>query len=373
LPKPSAPYRLCFVNSMRTWGGAEVWMLDTALALQQRGHAVDIVTNRNSELHQRAHAAGLSVTPVHIRFDGAFWTIAALAWHLRRSGATAVIANRTKDAYAAGPAGRLVGVATILATRESDFPIKSRFDYNWVFNHLCTGVLVNSRATRGTILNSAPWLDPDRVHLLYKSIDTDRFSPATTAQEGPPVIGFVGQLIARKGLHELMQAWAEIDQQDRAERPVLRLAGEGILRQELETWRGSLRHPVAVQILGYAQDVETFYQDLRTLVLPSHREGFGLAAAEAQACEVPVIAGAASSLPEIVVDEETGLLVAPGDSEALAVALTRLLDDPALARRLGRAGRRHILAKFPHAETLNRLLQLTGHPDYQTTAQQRKS
>ncbi len=348
-------------------------MLDTALALQQRGHMVSIVTNRNSELHQRAQAVGVPVTPIHIRLDGALWTIAALAMHLRQSGTTAVIANRTKDAYAAGPAGRLVGVPTILATRESDFPIKSRFDYQWVFKYLCTGVLVNSQATRGTILNSAPWLNPDRVHLLYKSIDTDRFCPPVTPPSGPPVIGFVGQLIARKGLHELMQAWTEIDGQDRPERPLLQLAGEGIMRHELETWRGKLQHPNAVQILGYAQHVETFYQSLRALVLPSHREGFGLAAAEALACAVPVIAGAASSLPEIVANEKTGLLVPPGDSDALAAALTRLLDDPSLASHLGQAGRQHILTRFPHAETLDRLLHLTGHPDYRTAEPQRNT
>ncbi|MFT5784545.1 MAG: hypothetical protein ACI9JE_001872, partial [Candidatus Krumholzibacteriia bacterium] len=55
---PNAPYRLCFVNSMRTWGGAEVWMLETAQALVQRGHAVEFVVNPDSEMRERASSAG---------------------------------------------------------------------------------------------------------------------------------------------------------------------------------------------------------------------------------------------------------------------------------------------------------------------------
>jgi len=364
------PYRLCLVNSMLTWGGAEVWMLETALALRERGHAVSFVANPDSELLRRTTAEDLPVKPLPIRIDGAPWTIAALAVHLRRSGVTAVVANRTKDVTVAAPAGRLAGVPTILATRESDFPLKDRLDYRWNFQVLCTGLLVNSQATRSTILESAPWLDPTRVHLLYKGIDIDRFKPGTPPT-GRPVLGVVGQLIERKGIPEVMQAWSAIDAEDRVQRPLLRLAGEGELRGELERWRAQLRHPQDVELLGYAENVEDFYRGLHILAMPSHAEGFGLVAAEALACEVPVIAGDASSLPEIVIDGQTGLLVPPGDSNALCQAMVLLLDDPDLARRLGMAGREFVLDRYPRKKTLNRFLGLTGHPDYDKEGQRR--
>ncbi len=355
---------------MRTWGGAEVWMLETALALRDRGHAVQFVANPDSELRRRATDEGLTVKPLSIRVDGAPWTVAALAAHLKRAGITALVANRTKDVKVAAPAGRLAGLPVILATRESDFPLKDRLDYRWNFKTLCTGVLVNSQATQRTILGSAPWLDPARVHLLYKGIDIDRFTPGTPPS-GRPVVGIVGQLIERKGILELMRAWTAIDAEERAERPLLRLAGEGNLREALERWRDDLRHPADVELLGYTENVENFYRGLHILAMPSHFEGFGLAAAEALACEVPVIAGDASSLPEIVVDGETGLLVPPGDSDALFSALTRLLDDPVLARRLGQAGRRLVLDRYPREKTLDRFLGLTGHPDYDSEGNRR--
>ena len=355
-------YRICFVDSIRSWGGAEVWVLETAAALRERGFQVDIVAQPGSELHRRACRAGIPVAAIPIRFDAAPWTLAKLVHHFHRTGTTAIWANLTKDLKAASFAGRLAGVRTILASRESDFPLKNKLYYRWYFNNLATGLLVNSEATLRTVLASAPWLRPDRIHLLYKGIDTDRFQPAT-APPADPVVGFVGQLIERKGLRDLMRAWTMIDRADRPDRPLLRLAGEGPLREEILAWRGTLARPADVELVGFVEEVETFHQGLSMLLMPSLSEGFGLAAAEASACGVPVIASKTSSLPEIVVHERTGLLTPPRAPARLAEAVLRLLDDPDLGRRLGRAGRTRIVTIFSRNRTLQRLLELTGASD----------
>ena len=85
---------------------------------------------------------------------------------------------------------------------------------------LATGMLVNSEATRRTVLASVPWLHADRVHLLYKGIDTDRFRPPAVPP-ARPVVGFVGQLIERKGLRDLMRAWTLIDFTARPDHPTV--------------------------------------------------------------------------------------------------------------------------------------------------------
>lgn len=354
-------YHLCLVNSMRQWGGAEVWFLETARALRQRGYRTTLVAQPGSELARRALLAGQPVEVMPIRMDGAPWTQWRL-WRLFRStGVTAVVTNMTKDLIASAVPGRLAGVPIILNSRESDFPLKNRLDYRLLFNNLATGVLVNSQATAGTVLRSAPWLAKDRVHLVYKGVDLERFRPAGRWPE-PPVVGFVGQLIERKGLTEIMQAWSRIDAAERTDRPRLHLAGEGPLAGTFETWRAGLRHPDRVEMLGYMEKVEDFYQGLTCLVMPSHCEGFGLAAAEAAACGKPVIAAAASSLPEIVVDGQTGLLVPPGDVEQLSRAITTLLDSPGRCRLLGEAAHEKAAACFDREQTLQRLLELTGAP-----------
>jgi glycosyltransferase involved in cell wall biosynthesis len=357
--KVSMEPHLCFVNSLRKWGGAEVWFLETALQLQRRGHRVSIVSQPDAQLYQRAVHRGVPAVAIPIRFDAAPWTLWKLHRYFRDGRVTAVVANLTKDLKAAAVAGRLAGVPSILGTRESDFPLKDKLYYRWYFNTLATGLLTGSRATRDTVLESVPWLRPERVHLLYKGIDLNRFRPAE-AWPDSPVVGFVGQLIARKGLPQLMAAWSDLEKRDWPRRPVLRIAGEGPLAGDLASWRQQLRHPEAVEICGFVEDISTFFQGLTLLAMPSLAEGFGLAAAEAGACGLPVIAGRASSLPEIVLHRETGLLVPPGDEPALTRAVAELLEKHDLARALGQAARQRVADNFDREQTLDQLAAITG-------------
>ncbi len=364
-PNKFAPVpHVAFVNSLRELGGAELWFLDAAQGLADRGLRVTMVAQPGSRLLQRARAAGLPTAAVPIRCDGAPWTLAALAWTFRRRGITALVCNLTKDLKAAGVAGLLAGVPVRLASRESDFPLKSKGYYRWYFTRAATGVLVNSEATRATIAASAPWLPPERVHLLPKGIDVARFLPAAAAPS-IPIVGFVGQFIERKGLACLMSAWSQLEHDARTASARLRLAGEGPMRDAIVRWRETLRRPDAVELVGFVEDVPGFWGGCSVAVLPSRAEGFGLAAAEAAACALPVVATDSSSLPEIVRDGETGLLVPPDDAAALAGALARLLRDPALAVRLGAAGRRHITAHYDRRRCLDRLQELVtdGRPE----------
>ena len=133
----------------------------------------------------------------------------------------------------------------------------------------------------------------------------------------------------------------------------------GPLQDELADWRRGLRRPEAVHLAGFLEDVPRFWAGCRCAVLPSRAEGFGLAAAEAAACGLPVVATRASSLPEVVLDGETGLLVPPEDPAALAEALERLLRDRQRSSRLGAAGRHHVATRFSRQRCLDHLQRLT--------------
>ncbi len=101
-----------------------------------------------------------------------------------------------------------------------------------------------------------------------------------------------------------------------------------------------------VHFLGQRPDIPDLLGALDIFVLPSHSEGVSLALLEAMAAGLPVIATAVGGLPEVVTDGVNGLLIPPQDPEALAQALARLLDDPALAKKLGENARRHVEEKF---------------------------
>jgi len=100
------------------------------------------------------------------------------------------------------------------------------------------------------------------------------------------------------------------------------------------------------------------YNKAEILVSPSVYEGFGLPAAEAMACAVPVVATTAGAFPEVVADGETGWLVTPGDAHALAGAIKRLMADPAERKRMGDAGRRRMQERFTWRETARKTVAL---------------
>lgn len=116
--------------------------------------------------------------------------------------------------------------------------------------------------------------------------------------------------------------------------------------------------PHAVVCLPFTADVTPLYRLLELALLPSRMEGFSQSLLEAMALGKPVIASAAGGNPELVTDGMDGLLVAPRDSAAWAAAIERLLDDAALAARLGEAARRTARERFGLERTVARTLEL---------------
>lgn len=124
------------------------------------------------------------------------------------------------------------------------------------------------------------------------------------------------------------------------------IIGGGRREAEMRRLAAELGLAGRVHFLGQRDDVPDLLSALDLFVLPSHSEGVSLALLEAMAAGLPVIATAVGGLPEVVTDGDNGLLVPPEDPEALATALERLLEDPALAQRLGANARRHVEENF---------------------------
>ena len=187
------------------------------------------------------------------------------------------------------------------------------------------------------------------VHLISNGADLRRFSPdpaAAVPAFGPHMIFACRQLFPRKGIRFLVEAVARLA--DRFPDVRLVVAGDGFERPELEALARRLGIAERTRFLGAVPNGELprFYRAAAVSVIPSLEEGFGIPAAEAMGCEVPVVASDAGGLPEVVEDGVTGFVVPRGDAEALARALATLLADADLRRRMGRAGRRRALARF---------------------------
>ena len=115
----------------------------------------------------------------------------------------------------------------------------------------------------------------------------------------------------------------------------LDVAGRGPLEPALKAYARELGLDDAVRFLGFVSPVAAAIEDAAIVVVPSLGEGFGMVALEAMERARPVIASAVGGLPEIVADGETGLVVPPGDAEALAEAIVALAGDLARAAAMG--------------------------------------
>jgi glycosyltransferase involved in cell wall biosynthesis len=196
-----------------------------------------------------------------------------------------------------------------------------------------------------SMVRSAYGLDADRVTIVPNGV-TDAFLAADAAYRPDGPLVFFGRLAPEKGVDVLVEALA-------------RLAADGYDRRCLIIGRGPAEADVrrAVAARGLDDRVElTGWLDPPVLaerlagaaaaVLPSREESFGNAMAESMAAGVPVVSTRAGSIPEVVRDGETGVLLPPDDGAALARAVARLLDDPERARALAAAGRRRVEAHF---------------------------
>jgi glycosyltransferase involved in cell wall biosynthesis len=170
------------------------------------------------------------------------------------------------------------------------------------------------------------------------------------------VVGIASRLIPGKGHAVLLDAFATAAERD----PRLRLliAGDGPLRSRLEGYAVQRIGAGRVRFLGFVRDIESFMAACDLLVfptLPELGEGFGLAALEAMAVGRPIVATAVASIPEIVVHEETGLLIEPADPVQLSDGMVILAQDPGLRMRMGRSAAERARDSF----SANRMIEAT--------------
>jgi glycosyltransferase involved in cell wall biosynthesis len=161
-----------------------------------------------------------------------------------------------------------------------------------------------------------------------------------------PVVGMFGRLIEQKGVDVLLDAFALVRQQHPAAQ--LLIVGDGKERAALEAQAARLALGDAVGFAGWMEHeaASRMMAVCDVITVPSRWEGFGLVTLEAMSWARPIIASRTSSLPEIVIDGETGRLVPPENAVALADAISELLTDKAHAESLGEAGYRRLVEHF---------------------------
>jgi glycosyltransferase involved in cell wall biosynthesis len=198
-----------------------------------------------------------------------------------------------------------------------------------------------------TDISSQMQVLPERMTVVPVGVDHTVFRPMEGVTPIPGRIMVTSSSdVPMKGLVPLLEAVAKLRTEREVELTVIGRPNEGG-RVEKAIARLGLTDVVHC-VSGMSDDaLARLYGEAEVAVVPSLYEGFSLPAVEAMSCGVAVVATTGGALPEVVgTDGETGLLVAPDDPGALAGAIGRLLDDPALRARLGAAGRERVVSRF---------------------------
>jgi glycosyltransferase involved in cell wall biosynthesis len=185
----------------------------------------------------------------------------------------------------------------------------------------------------------------EKIRVVYNGLDSNEFHPLPEIRKKPGSLIFVGNSEDRKkGLLYLLQALTHLP-----ENVTLTVVDGGAPQRSFAPMLTE-KYDIARRVhftgkIGPGELVR-LYCEAEIGVVPSLYEGFGFPAAEAMACELPVVSSTAGALPEVVGEDGAGILVPPRDPAALAAGIRRLLGDPGLREKMGRAARQRVLKLF---------------------------
>ena len=347
--------------------------LRTAEQLVERGLRVTVVTLRGEgPLAERYASLGIRVEPfpIHSLYSPATVRQAVrLARFLRRENVGVVHCHDQYSNFFSVLSARLAGVPAVIASKRwLHSPLRYRVA-NAIGFRAASRVLANSEGVART-LERDDRLSRSQLVVIPNFVDEAAFVPPTVEttrqwrarlaiDDDAPVVGVIASLLPIKDHATLLHAIARLV----ANWPTLRLVvvGDGPERERLERLAAQLGIAAHVRFAGHQPNVPSFHHLFDVSVLTSVSEGFPNSLVEAMAAGRPIVATNVGGVPDAVRHEENGLLVPPSNPDALAVALARLLGDPALRERMGAAGARRARADFHATEVITLLTSLYDH------------
>ncbi len=337
------------------YSGAERMVTYLSSGLRARGHRVIVAAKPNQILQRELTRRGVEMCPLGISGKVNLLAPGRIARLARQMNADIIHTHLSTASLWGTLAGRLLGVPTLAHVHA----------LNTKYFYLLADVVVTpSQGVRDHLI--AQGMSGDRVQVVYNGIPASRFVDLTPSRQiyqeldlspDQPIVAVAAHLSAKKGHRYLLEAVERLG--NRYPRLACLVIGEGPLRARLEKLTARLHISDHVRFLGYRDDAVALMQVCDVIVLPSiAKEGLGLCLIEAAFLGKPTVGSRAPGITEAIVDGQTGLLVPPGDSPAMAGALDELLSSPELRATLGAAGKTRAQQMFTmdvHTQAIERL------------------
>ncbi len=350
---PHKSYAILHTEASLGWGGQEKRILVEALAMRQRGHRPAFACDPRGELCRRAQEQNFPVTP--LVFGGRH---NLTAWMSLRGllGAAAVDILNTHsslDSWVGTLAWRSLPTRPLLVrTRHLSTRVKDNRLTRWLYQ-TPAAIITTGQITKALIMERLG-VPARRIFSIPTGVELMEFFPREKSRELldqlqiPPdafIFGSVAVLRSWKGHLYLLEALQELIQG--GARAFLILVGEGPYRPVIEEKIAQLGIQHWVRLAGFRDQVAPWLALMDVFVLASYaNEGVPQSLLQALAMARPVVGTAVGGIPEVIVEEDTGLLAPHRDPRSLAQAMGRLMADPDYRRELGRRGRQLVLERF---------------------------
>lgn len=352
--------KILYIDTENFWRGGQEQLFSLIEGMHRSGHEVLLASPSNAPLSGRVAGLGIRTFDFRQEMELSHQAFRKLFLLLRNHRPDIVHFNTPLPILPGGVAARILSrkgerIITV-CSRRVNFPLKF-FTSRWKYNFLLDRILTVSESIRKTLLNNG--VRSRLVETVYEGIDPEWID--AQQQPNPPfdtdqlVIGTVAHLSREKGHADILKALSLI----RAKCPKTScvFVGEGLMRGKLEASASMLGIKDIVHFTGFRKDSEALMKHFDIFILPSLSEGLSSAIMSAMACGLPVISTKVGGIPELVVNEETGLLVEPSSPFQLAEALNRLLNSSEERMKFGKAGRKIVESRF----TIERKLERTEY------------
>jgi glycosyltransferase involved in cell wall biosynthesis len=369
------------IDTARTWRGGQNQVLLTVNGLREIGQRTALVAHPDGELRRRA-AEGLDLIPIATRTEmdlSAAWRLARVVKRL----APDVIHAHDPHGIAMASLALSFGASSarngqmpaLVASRRVDFHLKDNALSRWKHRQVDCFIAASEAIRRILLGDGVPG---ERTSTVHEGIDVEHVLAAPTVNvheafwlpHRAPVVGSVGALVPHKGQRHLVEAARLAVREVPDARFVI--LGEGELREQLERQVRDHHLEKHVFLPGFRTDVLGCIKGFDVFAMSSVTEGLGTSLLDAMACSKPIVATSVGGIPEVVVDGENGLLVAPRNHSAMADAIVRLLTDERLRGRMGEAGlarvREHFTVERMVSETAAVYARVAGRPRAADTA-----
>jgi glycosyltransferase involved in cell wall biosynthesis len=345
------------VDTERGWRGGERQALWLARGVARAGHRSLVAARADEPLAGRAATSGLEVIPCAPAGELDLRAALALRRTIRRERVDIVHAH-TAHAVALAALATLATSARMVLTRRVDFPLRANPFTRWKYGRADAIIAISHVVQRILVESGIP---AARITVVPSGVDLSRtIAPAPRevlaglgVPAGVPLVVMVAALVPHKDPLTFVRAVAALRGRGCGAHALL--VGDGGLRGAVEQEVDRLALGDVLHVTGYRPDADALLAAANVVVLSSVEEGLGTVLIDAMALGKPVVATSAGGIPELVVPEETGVLVPPRDPDALGAAIAAILADPPRAARLG-AGARARAPLFSVEHTVSRTI-----------------